>query len=212
MRRNREEQLRQYQLVQRCPHGDTAARDMLYHPIHRYLHDKLEFYLKNQCAFLSSSDFEDVISLTIAKCLEDLPLFQGRSCLTTWAFRYGVHFALNANRKNGTYYRHHLYLDPQRSVYRSGVDPLILYIQKERDNAVIRVFGCLCAAHRQILIWVLFQNRSFAQIARITHRKPEHIRQLYQFACQTMRRNFRCFYYHSSFVSAQRKKERLMKG
>ena len=129
--------MRQYQLVQRCLYGDTAARDMLYHLIHRYLHDKLEFYLKNQCAFLSSSDFEDVISLTIAKCLEDLPLFQGRSCLTTWAFRYGVHFALNANRKNGTYYRHHLYLDPQRSVYRSGVDPLILYIQKERDNAVI---------------------------------------------------------------------------
>ena len=51
---------------------------MLYHLIHRYLHDKLEFYLKNQCAFLSNSDFEDVISLTIAKCLEDLPLFQGR--------------------------------------------------------------------------------------------------------------------------------------
>ena len=107
MRRNREEQLRQYQLVQRCLYGDTAARDMLYHLIHRYLHDKLEFYLKNQCAFLSNSDFEDVISLTIAKYLEDL---------------------------------------------------------------------------------------------------------LYQFACQTMRRNFRCFYYHSSFVSAQRKKERLMKG
>ena len=56
-----------------------------------YLHDKLAAYLKKQCPYLSGDDFEDVISLTLAKCLEDFPLFQNRSCLTTW-FRYGIHF------------------------------------------------------------------------------------------------------------------------
>ena len=87
MARNRDEQFRQYQLVQRCLHGDAQARDLLYDLLYRYLHDKLAAYLKKQCPYLSGDDFEDVISLTLAKCLEDLPLFQNRSCLTTWAFR-----------------------------------------------------------------------------------------------------------------------------
>ena len=99
MARNRDEQFRQYQLVQRCLHGDAQARDLLYDLLYRYLHDKLAAYLKKQCPYLSGDDFEDVISLTLAKCLEDLPLFQNRSCLTTWAFRYGIHFAQNTNRK-----------------------------------------------------------------------------------------------------------------
>ena len=116
MARNRDEQFRQYQLVQRCLHGDAQARDLLYDLLYRYLHNKLAAYLKKQCPYLSGDDFEDVISLTLAKCLEDLPLFQNRSCLTTWAFRYGIHFAQNTNRKSRTYYRHHLYLDPSRSV------------------------------------------------------------------------------------------------
>ena len=206
MARNRDEQFRQYQLVQRCLHGDAQARDLLYDLLYRYLHDKLAAYLKKQCPYLSGDDFEDVISLTLAKCLEDLPLFQNRSCLTTWAFRYGIHFAQSTNRKNRTYYRHHLYLDPSRSVYQAGMDPLALYIQKERNEAVGKAFQCLCATHRQILIWVLFQNHSFTQIARITHHKPEQIRQLYHFACMIMRRNFRCFYYHRRFVSAPQKK------
>ena len=75
-----------------------------------------------------------------------------------------------------------------------------------RNEAVRKAFQCLCATHRQILIWVLFQNHSFTQIARITHHKPEQIRQLYHFACMMMRQNFRCFYYHRRFVSAQQKK------
>ena len=86
MARNRDEQFRQYQLVQRCLHGDAQARDLLYDLLYRYLHDKLAAYLKKQCPYLSGDDFEDVISLTLAKCLEDLPLFQNRSCLTTWVF------------------------------------------------------------------------------------------------------------------------------
>ncbi|MDD3192432.1 MAG: sigma-70 family RNA polymerase sigma factor [Oscillospiraceae bacterium] len=205
MSRNDKEQARQYQLVQRCLHGDGAARDELFLVLYRYLHDKLAFSLKKQCTWLSWSDMEDIISLTITKCLEDLALFENRSCLTTWAFQYGFNFARNANRKNHTYYRHHLYFDPQRHVDRAGADPLELYIQKERNEAVYKAFENLCALHRQLLIWVLFQNRSFFQIAQALHHPPDHIRQLYLFACQSMRRNFRCFYYHEPYVSARLK-------
>ena len=144
MARNRDEQFRQYQLVQRCLHGDAQARNLLYDLLYRYLHDKLAAYLKKQCPYLSGDDFEDVISLTLAKCLGDLPLFQNRSCLTTWAFRYGIHFAQNTNRKNRTYYRHHLYLDPSRSVYQAGMDPLALYIQKNETKLSEKLFSA-CA-------------------------------------------------------------------
>ena len=145
MARNRDEQFRQYQLVQRCLHGDAQARDLLYDLLYRYLHDKLAAYLKKQCPYLSGDDFEDVISLTLAKCLEDLPLFQNRSCLTTWAFRYGIHFAQSTNRKNRTYYRHHLYLDPSRSVYQAGMDPLALYIETKLSEKLFSACALLTA-------------------------------------------------------------------
>lgn len=187
-------------------------RDLLYDLLYRYLHDKLAAYLKKQCPYLSGDDFEDVISLTLAKCLEDLPLFQNRSCLTTWAFRYGIHFAQNTNRKNRTYYRHHLYLDPSRSVYQAGMDPLALYIQKERNEAVGKAFQCLCATHRQILIWVLFQNHSFTQIARITHHKPEQIRAALSFCLHDDAAKFSLLLLPSSFCICPAEKIQPMKG
>lgn len=73
MARNWDEQFRQYQLVQRCLHGDARQRDLLYDLLYRYLHDKLAAYLKKQYALSVRRRLRRRYLSDTCQCLEDLP-------------------------------------------------------------------------------------------------------------------------------------------
>ncbi len=174
-------------LVRRSVEGDREAFEMLV----RQHQPEIYRFFRRSCA--TEEDARDQCQLAFVRAYRGLPGFQGRSSFRTWLFRIAVNLVRNYHRDRGR--RSEVSLtnkdgQQEMTVPSSAPSTLSLMQTGQHREQLREAVQKLPPRQRSVVIWRIYHDLSFAEIAAAEEITTNNAKVTYCHAVRSLKNAF----------------------
>jgi RNA polymerase sigma-70 factor (ECF subfamily) len=179
-----------YRLVHKFLIGDDEAGRQLYADVYSVVSRYVHKLVKN--GILNKQDTDDIISESLLRSVQDIRSFRGDSQFSSWVCAYArnVFRELLRKKKKELLVEDIADYEYTEVISLIGMDPLEIYIRKERYDAVKKSLSELTSDHQDV-IRLRMNGVSGAEIANMLGRSREAVYSLYDRALTQLEKNIR---------------------
>lgn len=180
-----------YQLIHKFLLGDDEAGRKLYADVYSAV--TCYVYKLVKTSTLSMQDAEDIVAESIARSYQDIRNYRGDSKYSSLVCKYAFNVFNEFLRKK----KKELLVDDVSEYEYSevvsliGMDPLEVYIKKERYDAVKKSISELSPDHQTVIKLRIMNGMPGAEIAEMLGRSRDAIYSLYDRALTQLEKNLR---------------------